>query len=258
MDLIVSPYEVVYDIALLLAMGYIWLFFLKRWNRYTAELKSFIRNITVFAGFGFAGRIIDLIADFYMTPHLNALLSFFYGISIMGVIYTIIKYVSLLEEKHLPLKVSKYPNLPTDPNVTLKGAYLVFGSKSKFVDVLGLIKSTKLPTLVFTRNPHLYKGVEFIMPVWITQATDQGIPPTKLHVIQEHALKFVRETPNAAVLIDCLEYLLLYNDFPAVYKFLINLKDYLILAGAALIVVVDESALDERQRALLLREFEPL
>ena len=258
MGLIVPLYELVYDVLLLLAMGYVWLFFLKRWNRYTAELKPFIRNSTIFLGFGFFGRTLDLIADFYRIPHLNALLSLFYGLSIVGVIYTIIEYVLLLEEKYLPLRVSGYVNSLESTNTGLKGAYLVLGSKSKFVDVLELIKSARLPTLVFTRNPHLYKGLEFVIPVWITQATDQGISPTKLHVIQEQALKFVREASNAVILIDCLEYLLLYNDFSAVYKFLINLKDYLIPAGAALVVIVDESALDDRQRALLLREFEPL
>ncbi|EEB73475.1 DUF835 domain-containing protein [Thermococcus sp. AM4] len=258
MELIVSPYEVVYDVVILLAMGYIWLFFLKRWNRYTAELKPFIRNAAVFLGFAVVGRVIDLVSDFYPVPNLNALLSLFYGTAIVGVIYTMIKYVLLLEESYLHSRLSSYSSPVTKTAVSLKGAYLALGSKSKFVDVMELIKSAKLPTLVFTRNPHLYKGMEFVVPIWVTQATDQGVSPTKLHVIMEQALKFIRENPNAVVLIDCLEYLLLYNDFPAVYKFLINLKDHLIPAGAALIVIVDESALDERQRALLLREFEPL
>ncbi len=258
MELIVPLYEVVYDVVLLLGMAYIWFFFFRRWNRYTVELKPFIRNTTVFLGFAVVGRFVDLVGDFYRIPHLNAILSFFYGTSIVGLMYTMIKYVLILERKYLPLKLSSYSSPSSEATADLKGAYIALGSKSKFVDVMELIKSAKLPTLVFTRNPHLYQGMEFVVPVWVTQATDQGISPTKLHVIQEHALKFIRKNPNAIVLIDCLEYLLLYNDFAAVYKFLINLKDYLIPAGAALIVIVDESALDERQRALLLREFEPL
>ncbi|ACS32774.1 DUF835 domain-containing protein [Thermococcus gammatolerans] len=257
MELIVPLYEVVYDVVLLFAMAYIWFFFFRRWNRYTAELKPFIRNAAVFLGFAVVGRFVDLVGDFYRIPYLNAFLSFFYGTAIVGVIYTMIRYVLLLEESYLHFRLSSYSS-HTKAAAELKGAYIALGSKSKFVDVMELIKSAKLPTLVFTRNPHLYQGMEFVVPVWVTQATDQGISPTKLHVIQEHALKFIRKNPNAIVLIDCLEYLLLYNDFAAVYKFLINLKDYLIPAGAALIVIVDESALDERQRALLLREFEPL
>ena len=258
MDLMVSTYELVYDVILLLAVGYIWLFFLRRWNRYTAELKPFVRNAAVFIGFSVIGRTLDLVEDFIEVPHLNALLVLFYGISIVGAVYTMINYVLFLERKYIPIDVSSYVSSSPQTTSTLKGAYLVLGSKSKFVDVIELLKSAKLPTIVFTRNPHLYKGLDFIVPVWVTQATDQGVAPTKLHVIQEHALEFTRKNPNAVVVIDCLEYLLLYNDFSAVYKFLISLKDHLIPAGSALIVIADKDALDERQRALLLREFEPL
>ncbi|MCD6523447.1 MAG: DUF835 domain-containing protein [Thermococcus sp.] len=256
MDLMVSTYELVYDVILLLAVGYIWLFFLRRWNRYTAELKPFIRNAVVFLGIGLWGRVLDFVSNFIEVPHLEPLLSLVYGASLVGLVYTMVSYVRLLEKR-------RYISIPTSVSDSqtgkaLKGAYLVLGSKSKFVDVIELLKSAKLPTLIFTRNPYLYRNLDFAVPVWVTQTTDQGVTPTKLHVIQEYALKFIRENPNAVVLIDCLEYLLLYNDFPSVYKFLVNLKDYLTSAGAGLIVITDEAVLDERQRALLLREFEPL
>ncbi len=258
MDLVVSVYELVCDVVLLFTLGYIWLFFLRRWNRYTAELKPFVRNAAIFIGLSVIGRVLDLVGDFVEVPNLDVLLLILYGVSIVGVVYTMTSCVLLLERKYIPINVPSCPSPSSQSTPILKGAYLVLSYKSKFVDVLELLKSAKLPTLVFTRNPHLYKGLDFVVPVWVTQATDQGVAPTKLHVIQEHALQFVRKNPNAVVVIDCLEYLLLYNDFPAVYKFLMSLKDHLIPAGSALIVIADKEVLDERQRALLLREFEPL
>lgn len=257
MELTVSYVRLIYDIVLLLAMGYIWLFFAKRWNRYTSELRPFVRNATIFLGLGVIGRLLDLITDFMNVPQQDNLFVGLYGISILGVIYTMVDYMLLLERKYLPTRVP-VTSKPTSQDSRLKGAYLAFGSKSKMVDIFNLIRSLKLPTLAFTRNPQLYSGMDFVAPVWVTQATDRGVPPTKLHVIQDQAISFVRENPESVVLIDCLEYLLLYNDFTSVFKFLVNLKDHLLPAGAALIVIVDENALDERQKALLLREFEPL
>ncbi|WP_010479836.1 DUF835 domain-containing protein [Thermococcus zilligii] len=249
-------YYVVYDAVLLAGIGYIWWFFFERRDRYTAELRYFVINATIFLGLAFVGRLIDLIGDFYEIPHQDVALTLLYGVSILGTIYTMAKYVLLLESSYLPRKVQIEGD--SSPGKPLKGAYIVAGSRSRVVDILNLIRSLRLPTLVFTRNPRLYEGIEFAVPIWITQATNNGIPPTKLHVIEDHAIKFIMENPGAAVIIDCLEYLLLYNEFPGVFKFLVNLKDRLLPQGAALIVVVDENVLDEKQRALLLREFEPL
>ena len=260
MELLVPAYQLVYDIVLFIVLVYIWYFFAKRWNRYTAELKPFIRNAVVFLAFGVAGRTVDLIADFVRVPYDNYLYTFFYGVSIVGIIYTMISYVIQLENSYLPLtSTPSSQNSPDDKPEALTGAYLIMGSRGKMLEVLNVIKSFQRPTLVFTRNPNFYSELgDFVMPVWITQATDSGISPTALHVIQDSAIRFVRERPGSLVVIDCLEYLLLYSDFTSVFKFLVNMKDYVTSAGAALVVFVDGDTLDERERALLLREFEPL
>ncbi|ASJ01988.1 hypothetical protein A3L09_01280 [Thermococcus profundus] len=259
MGLIVSSSRLIYDISMFAVIAYVWLFFLKRWNRYVAELKFFVQEAAIFLSIAVIGRTIDIIDDFTEVPYDSAILSILYGVSIFGVIYTIVHYVIVLERRYIPTpKIPSNESAPKGADGRFKGAYLVFGSKAKMVDLFGLLRSLKMPTLAFTRNPHLYEGMDFVATVWITQATDSGVPPTKLHVIQEQAINFVRENPESIVVIDCLEYLMLYNEFPAIFKFLVNLKDYILPTGAALVIVVDENALDERQKALLLREFEPL
>ncbi|NJF25741.1 DUF835 domain-containing protein [Thermococcus sp. Bubb.Bath] len=260
MELLVPTYQLVYDVTLLIALLYVWYFFAKRWNRYTAELKPFIRSAVVFLAFGVAGRTVDLIADFVQVPYAGYLYVFFYGVSIVGVIYTMVVYVIRLENSYIPL-ASTSPSQPSpqDKKDALTGAYLIMGSRGKMFEVLNVIKSFQRPTIVFTRNPNFYSELgDFVVPVWITQVTDKGISPTALHVIQDNAIRFVRERPGSLVVIDCLEYLLLYSDFTSVFKFLINLKDHVTSAGSTLVVFADGEALDERERALLLREFEPL
>ncbi|WP_297437463.1 hypothetical protein [Thermococcus sp.] len=71
MVLTVPYYALLYDIVVFLAILYIWVFFLKRWDRYVAELKPFIRNATIFLGFGVVGGLIDIIEDFVAFPHVG-------------------------------------------------------------------------------------------------------------------------------------------------------------------------------------------
>ncbi|WP_456366494.1 DUF835 domain-containing protein [Thermococcus sp.] len=257
MKLIVPLYQLVYDVAVLTALVYVWYFFLKRWNRYAAELRTFVRYTALFIFFGVLGRTIDLINDFVVIPHAEIIYAVCYSISIIGVIYTTVLYVLLLERSYIP--EVKEPEKGLKESEKLKGAFVVMGSRGKIFEVIDLIRSLKAPALVFTRNPYLYQGLgEFVGVVWITQATDKGIPPTHLHVIQDQVIKFIKEKERAIIVMDCIEYLLLYNEFPAVFKFLVNLKDHVVASGNALVMFVEEDTLDDRQKALILREFEPL
>ena len=254
MGLRVPYYIFMYDVVLFLALGYIWWFFLKRWNRYVAELRPFVRNASIFLGFSVLGRFVDLVTDFWSIPYQSEVLSVLYGISIVGVIYTMINYVLTLEKLYIP---------PANSGKQLSGemgdAYVMPGGRKRIGDVLKIIEEFKVPSLIFTRSPQAYEPVKgFAVTVWVTQATDRGVPPTKLHVIQDMAVRFARERRNALVVIDCLEYLLMYNDFPSVFKFLVSLKDGLMLLEATLIVLVDEEVVGAKNYQLLLREFRVL
>ncbi|WP_048150204.1 DUF835 domain-containing protein [Palaeococcus ferrophilus] len=249
------PYAPIYDTILLVAVGYIWWFFLKRWNRYTAELRPFIQRASIFLSFAFMGRLLDLISDFYQFPYTRETITLLYGVSIVGIVYTMIAYVQALEKSYVPVPK------PTSPQIKheMAGAYIVSGSKEKLTEIMALLKERNSPSLIFTRSPTFYSGAgEFATTIWITQATDAGIPPTKLHVIQEKAIQFAKEFDGSVIVIDCIEYLLMYNEFPSVFKFLVNLKDHLLMLNASLIVAVDEKAIGSRNYRLLLNEFEPL
>ncbi|ASJ01414.1 DUF835 domain-containing protein [Thermococcus gorgonarius] len=261
MSLRVPLWKVVYDVILLLAITYIWWFFFKRRRIYVSGLRFFVNRASLFLFFGVLGNMLDLIADFYPVPYDYYLIEAFYGVSIIGSIYTMIAYVLTLERSYIPVVIpsdleGRKDSLKSNP---LAGSYIILGSRGKVFDLLEILKDLSEPTLVFTRNPDLYSDLgDFVVPVWVTQIYGKGIPPTALHVMQDEAIRFISEKNGSIVVIDCLEYLLIYNDFPAVFKFLINLKDIIVSSRKALIVFVDENALDEKQKALLLREFEPL
>ncbi|WP_167729275.1 DUF835 domain-containing protein [Thermococcus sp. 9N3] len=173
-----------------------------------------------------------------------------YLISIIGVIYTVVYYIRLVESRYIPS-----PQAPQRKSAL--GAHVVF-SKNRLLDVIELLKSANFPVLAVTRSPGMYEGFDNVSTVWVTQVSG-GVNPTALHVLHDVILRFVRDNPGSAVLIDCVEYLLLYNDFRTVFKFLTNLKDHVVLQhGSGLVIFVDDSVLSEQEKALLLKEFEPL
>jgi hypothetical protein len=261
MELRVSLITLVYDIVLLPAMIYIWWFFFKRRNFYISELRPFVRDAVVFLFFAVVGRTLDLLDDFFIIPYDTELQAICYSVSIIGVIYTMMLYVITLERSYIPIKTPS-PNGNTNgdnPSNALVGAYIVLGSRGKMFEIIKILKELRAPTIVFTRNPELYKGLEeFVVPIWVTQVSEKGVPPTALHIIQDKAIRFISQKGGSIVVIDCLEYLLIYNDFSAVFKFLVNLKDYIISTGKTFIIFVDENAIEDRQKAFLLKEFEPL
>ncbi|AEC51257.1 hypothetical protein PNA2_0340 [Pyrococcus sp. NA2] len=181
-----------------------------------------------------------------------------YSIALFGIVVALSMYIRAIETP--PLKVQQVKVAKNSQNGSkLHGAYLISGSRARIVDVINMIRDINAPILIFTRYPSFYRNLGGnVKVIWVTQASEDGVPPTKLHVIQDYAIKFAKENGYAVVIIDCLEYLLLYNEFASVFKFLASLKDYLIMMNSALILAVDERALDEKHYTLLLNEFEPL
>ncbi|WP_237710122.1 DUF835 domain-containing protein [Pyrococcus sp. ST04] len=204
-------------------------------------------------------RGVEVIAKAFGWQLIPEVIYVTYSFIIFGMIVAITWYVRFLEEEYPFIIKPMERGSPGGNGEKLLGAYIVSGARSRIVDLINMIRELNAPILVFTRSPDFYRGLgENIRTVWITQASEEGIPPTKLHVIQEYAIRFAKENGYAVIIIDCLEYLLIYNEFPSVFKFLVNLKDHLLMLNSALVLAVDEKALEQRQYTLLLNEFEPL
>lgn len=77
------------------------------------------------------------------------------------------------------------------------------------------------------------------------------IGPRELPKLLHRILEELRENPRKAVVIECPEYLAIYNGFESFLKFLHTLRDHVILAGGKLYLITDPSSWDEREFALL-------
>ncbi len=242
------------DVVLFLAMGYAIFFLLKRINRYSdPNLNDLVLYSAVFLIIGELGRITDIIDDFCCRGAFDNFQYATYFIAIVGVIYTVLNYIRFVEMRYVPT-IGDVPEIDHSSR-----ANVVF-SRSRFLEVVGTLKKERVPILAITRSPEIYKGFEegLLSIIWVSQV-EKGVSPTALHVIQGIIHDFVRKKPGSVVVIDCLEYLLLYNDFRSVFKFLTNVKDYVVFQGKSrMIVFVDGDAISEREKSILLKEFEPL
>ena len=131
------------------------------------------------------------------------------------------------------------------PEIIKRGVYLVPPERLKhYVEAL-----SDFPVLAFARRSDFPEKWEVHL---LTTVEGPGnIGPTQLHRIIDRVRSYLaeahRENATGVVLIDGLEYLLMYNDFRSVLRLLATLADYMALYGGMLIVVLDERSLDERQ-----------
>ncbi|QDA30411.1 DUF835 domain-containing protein [Thermococcus indicus] len=265
MGLIVPWYTLGMDLVLLLAIGYVVIFLYRRMGKYDPELNTLIKYSFGFLLLAVVGRLFDVIDDFCCGDTFYAVEWALYFVSILGVIYSVVHYIVLVERRYMP---SIAAEVGSKPKVRVRGppresplsmrAYVIF-SKYRLADVIELLKSADYPIFALTRSPDLYEGFNkgHVETAWITQVPG-GIPPTALHLLQDSIIQFVQRNPGSVVIIDSVEYLLLYNDFKTVFKFLVNVKDYLTAFNATLMVFVDDAVISPREKSFLLKEFEPL
>jgi len=242
-----------------ISLLYLLMFFIQRINRYSGKARKAVIGLTGFLTSAVIVRAVEMFEKLTKGEEIGSVIYVIYSFAILGLMIMVTWYVRFLEEEYLFIIQSQKKASENGGGEKLIGAYIISGARSRIVDLINMIKELNAPILIFTRSPDFYKDLgENVRVVWITQASEEGIAPTKLHVIQEYAIRFAKENSYAVIIIDCLEYLLIYNEFPSVFKFLVNLKDHLLMLNSALVLAVDEKALEPRQYTLLLNEFEPL
>ncbi|AEH25229.1 DUF835 domain-containing protein [Pyrococcus yayanosii] len=233
-----------YRLVLFLAFLSMAVFTFFRYRRAPGEFKKlFLAGLAMFV-IGAIVRAIDIAVLFISVPHYTTIHIVGHVVFTVGIVLTFVKFLLRMEGFFYPVGPEREFS---------KAAYL--GKTPQ--DALRLFNdSTKI--LAITRSPDLYEGLDGVKIVWVTGAGEKGIPPTALHVLGDLAIRFATENENAAVIVDCVEYLILYNGFNAVFKFLVNLKDNLLLRGAKLVIVVNPETLGKRELALLRKEFEDI
>ncbi len=90
--------------------------------------------------------------------------------------------------------------------------------------------------------------------VWVTDIVGKDrIKPHNLTILTDSIIRFIEDKKSAIVVMDCVEYLLLYNDFINILRNLELINSYVMEFGAILIIIVDNNAYTLKEYSLLRR-----
>ncbi|USS41687.1 DUF835 domain-containing protein [Thermococcus aggregans] len=116
-------------------------------------------------------------------------------------------------------------------------------------------KLKKVPVLAFIRDLHVPKAWNAFFIT--TTEKRKSIFPTDLAKILDIAIRYLHEANEKGfegiIVIDCPEYLKMYNNFETLVKFLASLKDFTVLYNGVLILVIEEEAWGKRELEMLKR-----
>ncbi|AEC52415.1 hypothetical protein PNA2_1500 [Pyrococcus sp. NA2] len=132
------------------------------------------------------------------------------------------------------------------------GAYYVTGLAIE--ELLRMLSGKRV--LAITRNPAIWENLG-IPYIWLSNIhTPNSIEPTKLAPLLHHVL--ANSDRETFVVLDNIDYILLYNGPEATLKFLLALKDNLLSKNGGLIVFADPRSLPSQVFGVIEREFLPL
>ncbi|RLF81263.1 hypothetical protein DRN32_01330 [Thermococci archaeon] len=213
--------------------------------------KNSLISISLFTA-GALGVVIDSLTE----AKLWFIMAGFYTLSYMLSVASVVYYLRVLSSQEAKPKQyrEKTPILP------ITGAY-VFKKPASSNGLTFLLRNSSGLLVVSRTKKELWVKKYQLEPdkfIWLSRLEGEDIgDPTKLHVIQDVILRFLIEKGGRAVVyFEGIEYLILYNDFSSVAKFLFSLKDHVISNESMLILYLPPNALDMTQETILLREFQ--
>lgn len=90
--------------------------------------------------------------------------------------------------------------------------------------------------------------------IWVTDIVGRDrIKPHNLTILTDSIIRFLEETAGRIVIIDCIEYLLLYNDFINIMRNIELLNSYAMERNSIIIIIIDKNAYTTKEYSLLRR-----
>lgn len=108
--------------------------------------------------------------------------------------------------------------------------------------------------IVFREKPPILMENHNIKSVWVTDIVGKNrIKPHNLTILTDSIIKFLEESERRIVVMDCVEYLLLYNDFINVMRNIELINSYAMEYNSLVILIVDNKAYTTKEYSLLKR-----
>ncbi len=164
--------------------------------------------------------------------------------------YSMIKFVRAGQFQKIPEK--EKPKMLAEE---LESGILIIDEK-KYKEIREMLQDTNV--LLLSRDlSNVPERWDIYFITHITGRNIRAISPTNLARIVELINRYLRHMKEmkqkGIIIIDCLEYLIMYNSFEAVAKFLSSIRDYIMMYEGTLILVTNPSVWSEKEWALLKR-----
>ncbi|MDK2869767.1 MAG: hypothetical protein PWP39_1002 [Pyrococcus sp.] len=220
------------------------------YNLHKGPTKKLALTLAIsFVFFGILGGIGALLTVINESAWAITAISVILGYLI--IVSSVINVLSKLREKkseEKPKEEKRALKLPIPHNILIL-------NRNSALELLRALK--EVPKLIITRiPPDEWPDVAYTEYIWLSRVEGpNSVSPTALHVIIERAKTFLDENSGGVIYVDGIEYIMLYEEFKSVAKFLLTLKDIAVVKEGHLILHVDPKTLEDHQMAVLEREF---
>lgn len=141
-------------------------------------------------------------------------------------------------------------SLPLRPDAHLPVSDESASATLEFLIPRGLMVTREYPDNI--RRDH---SIQVTPIIWLTEMPgERRVSPTSLAVLTDTIIRFMESNPNSIVLLEGIEYLITFNDFKKVLRYLDSLNETTWITKARLLIAVNPKAFDEKDLALLERD----
>ena len=145
---------------------------------------------------------------------------------------------------------SELISLPLRPDADLPTVGASASATLEFLIPRGLMVTREYPENI--RNSY---NIQVTPIIWLTEmAGERRVAPTSLAVLTDTIIRFMESNPNSIVLLEGIEYLITFNDFKKVLRYLDSLNETTWMTKARLLIAINPKAYDEKELALLERD----
>ncbi len=128
------------------------------------------------------------------------------------------------------------------------------GQKGEVVKLIPKF-SRKIPIFMAMReNPSRFMNMNNLKVFWVTDVVGKNrIKPHNLTILTDNIIKFIESGKKRIVIMDCIEYLLLYNDFVNVLRNVELINSYAMDYESLVIIIIDNNSYTNKEYSLLKR-----
>jgi hypothetical protein len=145
---------------------------------------------------------------------------------------------------------SELISLPLRPDAHLPVSEESASATLEFLIPRGLMVTREYPDNIRERY-----SIQVTPIIWLTETPgERRVAPTSLAVLTDTVIRFMESNPNSIVLLDGIEYLITFNDFKKVLRYLDSLNETTWITKARLLIAVNPKAYDDKELALLERD----